>query len=69
MADLQHKPNDKLEVFDRGQWVPCTILSIASYIGRSGPGYYASYDPPRADCAEFWCNDRCLRHRVTTREG
>lgn len=63
MAALKHRPGDKLEVFERGSWVPCVILSIAGYAGKSGPGYYASYDPRRDSCSSFWCNDRVLRFR------
>lgn len=60
---LAHKPGDRLEVFERGEWVPCVILRVASYVGKSGPGYYASYDPPSDRCASFWCSDRALRGR------
>lgn len=61
---LQHKPGDRLEVFERGQYVPCVILSIAGYAGKSGSGYYAAYDPPRPECASFWVGDQHLRDRA-----
>jgi hypothetical protein len=60
---LKYKPGDKLECFDMGQWFPCVILSVASYAGKSGPGYYASYDPVSDRCRSFWTNDRMLRER------
>lgn len=62
-APLKHAPGDKLECFDAGRWVPCVILSIATYVGKSGPGYYASYDPASDRCSSFWTNDRMLRER------
>ena len=58
---LQYKPGDKLLKFERGNWVPCIIIKIASYVGKSGPGYYAAYDPPRESCSEFWTCDRFLK--------
>lgn len=61
---LDHKPGDKLEVRAGSQWIPCIILSIATYVGKSGPGYYAGYDPASQSCASFWCNDRVLRRRT-----
>jgi hypothetical protein len=62
-SQLQHKPNDHLECFQNGRWVPCIILKVASYVGKSGPGYYAAYDPPSESCDSFWVNDRMLRQR------
>lgn len=61
---LEHKPGNKLECFERGNWVPCVLIKVATYVGRSGPGYYAAYDPPNPNCASFWINDRMLRARV-----
>jgi hypothetical protein len=60
----KHKPGSRLEVFEHGRWVPCIILKVASYSGRSGPGYYAAYDPANPHCSEFWCHDRVLRART-----
>lgn len=60
-----HKPGDRLEVFDsNGRWVPCVLTSLAGYAGKSGPGYYASYDPGNPQCTTFWTNDRMLRPRA-----
>lgn len=64
-APLAHKPGSKLEVFENGRWVRCVLIRVADYVGKSGPGYYAAYDPPRASCSSFWCNDRVLRVRAT----
>lgn len=64
MTVLAHKPGDRLEVFEYGAWKPCVILSVASYVGKSGPGYYAAYEPPSDRCSSFWTNDRVLRERT-----
>lgn len=60
---LQYKVGDKLEHYENGRWVPCVIIQIAQYVGKSGPGYYAAYDPPRISCSSFWTHDRALRLR------
>lgn len=60
---LQYKPGNKLEVFENGNWKPCVLIKIATYVGRGGPGYDAAYDPPNERCASFWCNDPVLRQR------
>jgi hypothetical protein len=63
---LKYTPGDKLECFDvNGRWVHCVIVSIATYVGKSGPGYYARYDPTRDGCRSFWTNDRMIRERET----
>ena len=62
--ERKHTPGQKLEVFEHGRWLPCAILGPATYVGKSGPGYYAAYDPPRPDCASFWCHDGILRYRA-----
>lgn len=58
------KPGDKVTVKETAtRRNPAIILQYASYEGSSGPGYYASYDPPREGCASFWTHDGMLEPR------
>jgi hypothetical protein len=63
-AGPAYRVGDKLECFDAGLWLPCIIQQIAPYVGKSGPGYYATYDPRDPSCGTFWVNDRMLRART-----
>jgi hypothetical protein len=60
---LSHAIGDRLDVFEHGSWRPCVLIKLAEYVGKSGPGYYAAYDPPSPNCSSFWVNDRILRER------
>ena len=58
------KPGDKVFVSETpSRKVAAIIMREASYVGKSGPGYYASYDPPVAQCSSFWVHDRILELR------
>lgn len=58
-----HKPGDKLQAFDRGRWIDVVVIKFASYEGKSGPGYYVSYDPALSSCSTFWTCDQYLKPR------
>jgi hypothetical protein len=64
-----YKVGDKIEARDpaTGYWRPAIVESIASYVGRSGPGYYILWDFGRRreqwESAGGWANERSMRPR------